>query len=457
MSIDSTFQWSCHPTAATWVTQWILNLVKGLPFVEELETRMQLESGTRLFDWTDHLVIPVDRVCDGELEELGFLTNREAVNLEDSSVAIGWRHPGGLFPTVLIADVETPKLSIRVESVRDFLTTHQLRCDVNGQPAGPLREATVVTSPVGRFGIIERHGSRDFFPKHVAPETILASLECAESFEKRRRQFDRDEDGFRYAAEQFDRAAAMLGVDWACDLFFAAERRFWQNRNRAARIQKSRQDRLGLGWANHDHHTYRSSREHFAALIELLERMGFEPRERFYGGAEAGWGAQVMEQANAGVVVFADVDLSPQEVQGDFAHQGLPARNQLGTVGLWCALHGEAMLQAGLHHLECQFDFASAESQLAAEGITTMPKFTDFDFLKQAFSEGEIWQVDQDRLQNVLRRGAITEAQAESFRQRGVLGSHLEILQRNDGYKGFNQTGISEIIRETDPRLGNAS
>ena len=29
---------------------------------------------------------------------------------------------------------------------------------------------------------------------------------------------------------------------------------------------------------------------------------------------------------------------------------------------------------------------------------------------------------------------------------------HLEILERNDGYKGFNQTGISEIIRETDPR-----
>jgi hypothetical protein len=26
------------------------------------------------------------------------------------------------------------------------------------------------------------------------------------------------------------------------------------------------------------------------------------------------------------------------------------------------------------------------------------------------------------------------------------------VLERNDGYKGFNQTGISQIIRRTDPR-----
>jgi hypothetical protein len=34
----------------------------------------------------------------------------------------------------------------------------------------------------------------------------------------------------------------------------------------------------------------------------------------------------------------------------------------------------------------------------------------------------------------------------------GALGSHLETLERNDAYKGFNQTGISQIIRQTDPR-----
>jgi hypothetical protein len=81
-----------------------------------------------------------------------------------------------------------------------------------------------------------------------------------------------------------------------------------------------------------------------------------------------------------------------------------------------------------------------------------MAPFTYFDHLKQAFTEGEVWQVSGRRIDAALVEGLITEAQASRFRDCGSIGSHLEILQRDDGYKGFNQTGISEIIRETDPR-----
>ena len=162
------------------------------------------------------------------------------------------------------------------------------------------------------------------------------------------------------AQSLFKAAAKDLGTDWACDLFFAAEREYWQNRNHAGAVQYERQNRLGLGWANHDHHTYRSSRAAFPHLIATLELMGFQCRERFYAGREAGWGAQVIEQPQARVVIFADVDLSPEEVADDFAHQPLPDRDHLGTVGLWCELHGEAFLQAGMHHLEAQFDFDAA-------------------------------------------------------------------------------------------------
>ena len=48
--------------------------------------------------------------------------------------------------------------------------------------------------------------------------------------------------------------------------------------------------------------------------------------------------------------------------------------------------------------------------------------------------------------------GAIAREKAEEFRRRGAIGSHLEVLQRDDGYKGLNQSGINVIIRETDPR-----
>ena len=151
-------------------------------------------------------------------------------------------------------------------------------------------------------------------------------------------------------------------------------------------------------------------------------------------------------------MIFADVDLSPEEVAGDFAHEPLAEREQLGTVGLWCELHGEAFLEAGMHHLECQFDFDAAREQLAAVGIETMAPFTDFPHLA-GVHEGR----------NLAGRSAADRApagataasraeQADRFRREGALGSHLEILERNDGYKGFNQTGISEIITRTDPR-----
>jgi hypothetical protein len=110
------------------------------------------------------------------------------------------------------------------------------------------------------------------------------------------------------------------------------------------------------------------------------------------------------------------------------------------------------MLQAGMHHLECQFDFESLRDQLGAHGIGTMPPFTQMAFLRQAFTEGERWRIAPERIARLLERNLITPDQAETFTNKGAIGSHLENLERNDGYKGFNQKGVSDIISRTDPR-----
>ena len=87
-----------------------------------------------------------------------------------------------------------------------------------------------------------------------------------------------------------------------------------------------------------------------------------------------------------------------------------------------------------------------------------MKPFTDLPYLRQAFTEGELWPLDARRREAALAVGAITRQQAEQFgrnpeyRVPRFLGSYLEILQRDDGYKGFSQSGINEIIRTTDPR-----
>jgi hypothetical protein len=241
-------------------------------------------------------------------------------------------------------------------------------------------------------------------------------------------------------------------ADLACHVVFEAERAYWEGRNRAARVQKARQDRLGLGWANHDHHTFRCSRAHFPRVIRLLRRLGFALRERFHAGEEAGWGAQILEQEATGIVVFADLDLAPSEREVDFAHHALPELDRPGTIGLWVGLHGESLLGGGMHHLEAQFDFERLRTQLEAEGIRTMTPFSDFPFLRQAFTEGERWAVDPERLRRLEARGWIDAEQAGRFAAEGAIGSHLENLERRQGYKGFNQKSVSVILQAVDPR-----
>jgi hypothetical protein len=342
------------------------------------------------------------------------------------------------------------------DSVVDFAVAHQLdrsHALVGGPLDGVRRLLVEGDEKSGRqVWAVERHGSWNWSGGEIRGSEAAAVLAMRERFRLRKRDYDDDRQGFEELNQLMDQSIEALGVDRTADVFFEAERHYWQGRNTAGQFQKMRQDRLGLGWANHDHHTYRSSRTCFRDLIRTLEKLGMQPRERFYAGREAGWGAQVLEQTNARIVVFADVDLAPEEIVQDFAHQPLEETQSLGTVGLWCALHGEAILQAGLHHLECQFRFEEARQQLENLGLASMRPFTDLPHLRQSFTVGETWAVRESRLTRALSKGWITREQADRFQRSGALGSHLEILQRNDGYKGFNPKGISDIILETDPR-----
>lgn len=438
--------WSPQPEPARLVQRLLMDCVARCSFATELSNRMLAETGTRLVDWLDHFGLPADDPILKELIGVGYIRTAQAGT-------DAWEHRLGMFPRIRVHKGIARQLAIKVESATDFLVAHGLTgITIEGPPLAAVRVATVARENDVEVLVVERHGSLAFDPDPNEDVPAAAVLRHAESLRMRRRDFASDDDGFIHAIGLIERAITDLSRDRACELFFVAEREYWLRRNKAGRIQKGRQDTLGLGWANHDHHTYRSSRQNFALLIAFLERLGFECRERFYAGREAGWGAQVIEHPVTGVTIFADVDMSPEEVSQDFSHESLPPRDKLGTVGLWCALHGEAFLQAGMHHLECQFDFATTRDQLQSIGIETMPPFTDFPYLRQAFTRGERWQVDPARVERLRTLKLITPDQALQFLANGAIGSHLEILQRNDGYKGFNQTGISEIITATDPR-----
>lgn len=449
--VRTDFDWQPQPAAAELIGRLLRRCIEHNPHILTLQRRLHDETGTRLVDWVAALGVAGEPNLADELVAAGFEADPE------SRRGRGFRHPAGIFPSVHFAPTgEISSLFVKVDSVDDFRAAWEPEfgeIKTSGEPGGPYREAWVVGGErTMSLHALERHGRVFGERAKVRAQQITAAAKHRRSFADRRRTGHSDAELFAHATALFDAAAADLGRDWACDLFFAAERDYWMSRNAAARVQHHRQQALGLGWANHDHHTYRSSRESFAPLIAFLEHIGFECRERFYAGREAGWGAQVLEQPRAGVVIFADVDLTPDEVVGDFAHEPLAPQAKLGTVGLWCKLHGEAFLAAGMHHLECQFDFDAVRRQLAGAGVETMTPFTNWAHLKQAFTKGEIWPVPFERIDAALAGGFITADQAEQFRRDGALGSHLEILERNDGFKGFNQTGISEIISRTDPR-----
>jgi hypothetical protein len=448
------FRWSPQPRAQALVDELAADFRLRCPPAAALAQRMKTQTGTRFNDWIDHIQAPRSQALVDRLWDAGY-RRKPVQGATDHYV-----NEGSTLPPIVLSRSPVIKVGIKVERVLDFLVASNVSDnpmnmddDVQGEPLAPFRRALAARTDTAELWAVERHGYRGFdIPPSDHRRTFLAMTHL-EAFRRRQRFFPEDELGFDHIEILIDSSIADLGVDMTCDFFFAAEREYWQRRNRAAQFQKSRQDRLGLGWANHDHHTYRSSRENFIRLIAIWEKLGFKKRERFYAGHEAGWGAQVMEQPVVGIVTFNDVDLSPDEVMMDFAHKELPRRDELGTVGLWCALHGEAILQAGMHHLECVFEWQTLKDQMQKEGnIKTMDPFTTFPYLRQAFTEGEHWPVAEDRLTQLLEREQITIEQAKIFRIKGALGSHLENLERNDGYKGFNQQGVSEIISITDPR-----
>ena len=444
------FDWPLANEAEQFLRARIALFLERNTFARKLADRMRDETGTDIFEWTDHLVLAASE--EQALRDAGFVPDPHAETPKGETV---YEHPRATLPRVILrrGKQESPsRLALRPESMVDFMACHNLPGEPEGEPFSRYRRILVAEENGTQLEAVERRAYVGFVPAPLKRDELANIIKARELWRTRRREFPSDAEGIRAAHQTLDRVLRLVGRDVSCQLFFEAERAYWESRNRAARIQKHRQDRLGLGWGNHDHHTFRCSRAHFVDLVEFLLKLGFAKRERYYAGAEAGWGAQISEQSVAGIVVFADVDLMPEETELDFSTHKLPPAPRLGTVGLWVGLHGESLLEAGLHHLEARFDFNLLRDQLKGCGVNTMNPFSDFPFLRQAFTEGERWPVRRERAERLLSSGLITHEQSGQFIREGALGNHLENLQRHGGFKGFNQKSVSVVIAATDPR-----
>ncbi len=442
--------WPRCPEAAAYFLALTREFTAHNPAVSTMANRLVCEAAVPLDNLIDHWAMPRTVSLEEDLKAIGLLRT-ESVDGD-----IEWEHPSARLPRVRIEDIEGVRLAIAVEDIRRFVDCNEL--PIQGQHGDTDSGYEEVRYPQanGELAVIARRGYRGFRPGVCSAADERALKRVREALRTR----PRDADGVRCARQTsslLQSLAEEIDIDRLTDEFFASERDYYMRSNHAALWQYERQQELGIGWANHDHHTYRSSRSGFRPLVNLWQQLGFQAREKFYAGAEAGWGAQIFEHPVSRVVLFCDVDMAPEEIGIDFSSTDLPELSSLGTIGLWCGLHGESIAAAGLHHLEAEFDFARVRDQLMAAGIGVMPPFTDLPMLKQAFTQAEVWPVKPERAAALADRGLITPEHRDRFIESGAPGSHLEILQRWEGFKGFNKTGIDAIIRDTDARNGVAA
>ncbi|WP_395089028.1 hypothetical protein [Armatimonas sp.] len=434
--------WPRCPEAAAYFQALFTDFAHQNPLIAQLAQRLEIEAGVDILALVDHWILPPSGGLTEKWEALGLVKNTLP---EGDDV---WEHPGARLPRLRVKSKRTtPCLALGVENIAEFAAKNNLALEACHGHEDSAYQCGHLSLPHGELMPIVRRGYGGF-----APGKPPVGLEAARADFAARLRTDDDQASIATAQEIFEKHAATLGRGRATEEFFAAERAYYLARNAAARWQYARQEAIGIGWANHDHHTYRCSRAAFPALIRLFVMMGFICRERFYAGAEAGWGAQVLEHPESRVVIFADVDIAPEELDLDFAKIELAPRETLGTIGLWCALHGSSIATAGMHHLECEFLCQRIKDDATAAGHLVMAPFTELLMLWQAFTVGEPWIVAPERLTPLVAAGHITGEQAEKFATVGALGSHLEILQRWEGFKGFNKTAVSNIIRDTDAR-----
>jgi len=450
----SAFDWKLHEAAEDHLQELLGRFMAHHAPTAVLAERMESDTSTRLFDWVDHIALPEADVNLEALERMGFQ------EVEGAKVPGGARLlmvPGSTLFPLLVREGGPTELVLHVEQIEAFQAVHAWNKEVVGEPWAAARWLEVAARSDRTLVALERRGFNGYVLDAPREDDEHAYAKAFRSLVVRKREFFGEDEGFRATEDLLRRVLKDLSPSRAADAFFRAERRYYESRNDVGRLQRERQDHLGMGWGNNDHHTFRCSREHFRDTLMLLELLGMTPRERFYAGAEAGWGAQVLEHPGCGAVVFADVDLLPEERGTNFSTGALRALDRPGTIGLWVALHGESMLQSGLHHLAARVDFPRFKADIAGKGYGMMAPFSDFPFLVQAFSEPQRWHVDAARSAVVADQDLVEEAALREFRERGAIGGHFEATERNQGFKGFNQESVSVIIRATDPRSKHVS
>ncbi len=310
------------------------------PALKELEKKLMDQYGAHLFDWTDHFTI--EEGSAEILEERGF---ELAFTMPTYRV---FKHRQARLPLVLVVEGSTKHpvgIAMRVDDISDFLMVQGWEGCVEGSPMSPYRRCLISEKKESAFFVVERRGSRSMEP-YYAPESYLDEYFTAKERWQSRLRTEEGE-GIQKALLLAQELVETLGKERAAWIVLECEKRYGRFKNPS----DSFQNYLGLGRAHMHNYTFRSSRKFFHFLVQLFEVLGFKRIESFYAGEEQGWGGELLTHEVCDGVVRLVVDLDPEEVYGD-KREPLSEKAALGTIGLWCALQGDSILQSGPYSIE---------------------------------------------------------------------------------------------------------
>lgn len=279
MNLNAPFQWECQPEAERLVMDILREASRLNPVIQILEAALLEQTSTRLFDWLDYVAVAESAFLLERLQKTGFVPQEEGELL--------FIHPCAQLPRLLLlppSSLISCGVALGVDFIADFLMARGEKAPIEGAYFGNFRRCQVSFEKGTALWVVERRGTAKITPTQERADQIEKNLQALEEWQTRPRSLADEEQAMVAAERLVEELIQEVGQGRAAWTVLEGERRYWQQRNRAGQMQKNRQDRLGMGWANHDHHTFRSSRRYFQRLVHLFERLGFHCRERFYAG-----------------------------------------------------------------------------------------------------------------------------------------------------------------------------
>ena len=200
------FQWSPCPDGQLLLDEIIEEIMGMHPQLKELRERMLKKTGTRFFDWINHLTVPKDLGFEQRLKNAEFFLHSQAV----------YSHPGAIFPSV-ITHSDSWEICLKVENLEDFIEKHG--SEAIPTAPGSVRTCKISSENGATLSAIESYGSRSLTaqPSDKFTEEYQIALQL---FRNRSRHMQ----DFTHLTTLAQQSVDRLGTGRAAAAFFQAER-----------------------------------------------------------------------------------------------------------------------------------------------------------------------------------------------------------------------------------------